>query len=257
MLAKIDNEKLEFLIRRRFPDHWTLRNKELPDPRVEALQRYETELTNLPQSAFDEHYIQAVEEYSREQADAEARADRLEFFNQPDAAADFRFWCHLEHWTLDETVALLLGKDPRKVSPLMLSHIRHKSPFRQTFEDLRSKLIRAKHDGKLKERDTPSSFIEWAEKVGVAMPGELLEQLQPATDVRIDGRKLTSLHMLIIGMATKFYGYDPSASRNPVTTRIVDDLALLGLVTTPETVRTHLKEASKLLSPNTNKKELR
>jgi hypothetical protein len=116
MLARTHNEKLEFLIRRRFPDYWELRNEELPNPRVEALQQYETELANLPQSSFDEHYIRAVEEFSGEQAAAEERADRLEFFNRPDAVADFRFWCQLGGWSIDEAAALLLGKNPEKVS---------------------------------------------------------------------------------------------------------------------------------------------
>jgi hypothetical protein len=71
----------------------------------------------------------------------------------------------------------------------------------------------------------------------------------------MDARESASLHKLIIGMATIFYDYDPSASRSPVPAKIVNDLAALGLVLTPETVRTHLREASKLLPPNTNKKD--
>ena len=250
-------EKLGFLIGRRFPDHWKLRQKELPDGRVEALMQYETELANLPRSTIDEQYVQAVEEHVREQQEAEERADRLEFFNQPDAAADFRFWCDLEEWSLEEATALFLSKDPRKVSANRFTYLRQASPFRRAFEALRSRLDRAVVDGKLGQRNKPSAVVDWAKRVGVAVPGVLSEQLETAPAVHIDRRELATLHRLIIGMATKFYGYDASASRSPIPTRIVNDLADFGLELSPETVRTHLREASKLLPSNANKKELR
>ena len=133
MLARNSNEKLQFLVSRRFPDYWRQHKLEPADPRLEAIQEYEHELAKLSRPALDERYMQAVDEDTRERQEAEERTDRLEFFNQPDAVADFRFWCHLERWSLEDATALLLGKDPQKVSPGRIRGIRHESPFRQAF----------------------------------------------------------------------------------------------------------------------------
>jgi hypothetical protein len=258
MAAKTYAEKLDFLIRRRFPDQWQLRKRELPDPRAEALHQFESELNSLPRSTLDEHYIRAVEECNREQTEAEERADRLEFFNQPDAAADFRFWCALESWSLDETAALLLGKDPRKVSSFGGNHlIRHGSPFRRAFEDLKSKLVRAHADQKLLDRNRPSDIVGWAERVGVFVPEQLSAYLEISGGVPIEGRERASMLKLILGMARKHYAYEAGAAKSPVPKQIADDLAELGLKLHPQTVGTYLREATASLLAKTNKKELR
>jgi hypothetical protein len=257
MLARTPFEKHQFLVSRRFPDYWRQHKMEPSDPRISAIREYETELASLPASAFNELYIQAVDEHTREQQEAEERADRLEFFNRPDAAADFRFWSHLEQWSLDDTAALLLAKNPQKVSSTSLYRVRHESPFRRAFEDLSSKLIRAKRDGKLKEHDTPANFIGWAEAVGVPIPPELSGRLEAGGGIQIEGRERASLLKMIFGMATKRYNYNPADPKSPAPTSIVDDLAELGLQMSQETVRKYLREASSLLPANTIKKNSR
>jgi hypothetical protein len=211
----------------------------------------------LPQADFDEHYILAVEEANRERAAAVDRADRLEFFNQPDANAEFRFWCHLEHWSLEEATALLLGKNPTRVSSGSLHSVKHESPFRQSFQNLKAKLHRAVLDGKLKERDSPSSFVGWAERIGVAVPPELSARLEAGGGIPIEGRVRASMLKLIIGMALTHYDYDPAVAKSPVPKQIADHLFAAGVGLNSETVRKFLQEASALLPPRTNKKELR
>jgi hypothetical protein len=246
-------EKIRFLIGRRFPDY--ARHGKVPDVQVDALRQYETELKKLPRPTLDEHYIRAVEDFNREQEEAEERADRLEFFNRPDAAADFRYWCHLERWSVDETAALLLGKNPEKVSSSSLYSTSHGSPFRRAFQELKAKLSRAVDDGKLQKRDTPSNFFGWAERIGVPVPPELSARLEAGGDISIEGRERTSLHKLVIGMAVKFYGYDPSEPKSPVPSKIANDLAAFELDLTPETVRKYLRDASGQLGRNANKKD--
>jgi hypothetical protein len=249
MSARSYTEKLQFLVSRRFPDYWRQHKMDASDPRISAIREYETELASLPASAFDELYIQAVDEHTREQQEAEKRADRLEFFNQPDAAADFRFWCHLERWSLDDATALLLAKDPQKVYPGKLQWIRHESPFRQAFEGLKSKLVRAKHDGKLKDGDSPANFVGWAKAVGVPIPEELLAHVDLIGASPIEGRERVSLLKLIIGMVTKHYDYAPGDQKSAVPKKIADDLAGHGIEISQETVRKYLREASDLLPP--------
>jgi hypothetical protein len=257
MSVKTHAEKLRFLVSRRFPDHWKLGITETPNPHLEAVRQYETELASMPKLTLDERYIQAMEEHTREQEEAEERADRVEFFSQPDAAADFRFWCQLEEWSIDEAAALLLGKDPEKVRPSSLYNTRHGSPFRRGFQDLKAKLSRAVRDGKLQERDSPSNFFAWAERIGVPVPPELSARLEAGGGIPIEGRERASMLKLIIGMALTHYDYDPAVAKSPVPRQIADHLFAAGAGLNPETVRKFLQEASALLPPQTNKKELR
>ena len=47
---------------------------------------------------------------------AKQEEERKKFYNQPDANADFDYYCKCPYWTLDEAIALSLGKDPVKVN---------------------------------------------------------------------------------------------------------------------------------------------
>jgi hypothetical protein len=241
------HDKIRYLVRDRFPDHLRLREADQSDARAQELQKYEAELKTLPVAALDDRYLRFFEQREREGQEAELRDDQLEFFSRPGASADFRYWCALENWSPDEASALLLGKDPHQVSPERLKEVRYHSPFRRKFEDLRRKVVRAIEDGGIQEQEGPSGFLRWAEKTGMSVPAELSAQLQPAFDAPIDGRMLASLQVLIIGMAKRFYDYDPALAKNPVPARIVNDLSEYGLELSQETVRTHLREAARRL----------
>ena len=56
-----------------------------------------------------------------------------------------------------------------------------------------------------------------------------------------------SLLKLVIGMAVKGYGFDPKAKKSPITNDIENDLALLGISLTHDTIRKYLTEATKHL----------
>ena len=44
------------------------------------------------------------------------KSEKQRFFNQSDCDADFAYWSKQIVWSIDEGVALILGKDPRKVN---------------------------------------------------------------------------------------------------------------------------------------------
>jgi hypothetical protein len=44
------------------------------------------------------------------------REEAQRFFNQPRAEADFEHWSKFAYWTLDEAIALSLGKTPQIVT---------------------------------------------------------------------------------------------------------------------------------------------
>ena len=80
--------------------------------RHEEIGRYRSELEDLPsdqlQSLYENETAAALADIQREE---DAR-----FFNQPHANADFDHWSKAEHWSLDEAIALVLGKAPEIVS---------------------------------------------------------------------------------------------------------------------------------------------
>ena len=98
--------------------------------------------------------------------------------------------------------------------------------------------------------------MKLAQTIGVPVPDPLFACIEAGTGIVIEGRERSSLHKLVIGMAMKFYGYDPSVSRSPVPSRIANDLAGLGLGLTPKTIKKHLDQGSALLLANGNKKDL-
>jgi hypothetical protein len=250
-------EKVSLLISRRFPDAWKLEGA--TNPRAEELQQYKRELADLTESALDDRYVPAVEEQTREKEQSEEQADRLQFFNQPDAAADFRYWCTLKSWTLGEATALLFGKDPRKVSRLTLHRLKTTSPFAQRFDKLSSQFFRAKDDGAVKDCDSPYHLVDWALSAGISVPADLISVLKTTemgSGPAMEGRERASLLKLVLGMAMRHYAFDPTVAKSGAAKQIADDLAATGHELTPETVRKFLREAVGLLAPKTNKKEL-
>ena len=64
-------------------------------------------------------------------------------FNQPRADMDVTHWSRMSYWTLDEAVALSLGKDPRVVKWDRVKSLVHSSPFASEFGARREIAIRA------------------------------------------------------------------------------------------------------------------
>ena len=97
------------------------------------------------------------------------------------------------------------------------------------------------------QRVKPSAFIAWLiERADFEVPPELLE-LASQTDRPLTTRERDTLLKLIIGMAVKGYGYDPTAARNEATSEITKDLDELGIGLDADTVRAKLKEGADLL----------
>ena len=93
------------------------------DPRWQEIIEYEAELDRLGQEELDD--VDAVEKQKEEEE---------RYFNQPDAMADYVHWSQCACWTLDEAVALSLGRDPRIVSINgVAAHAAGSSPFAKEY----------------------------------------------------------------------------------------------------------------------------
>jgi hypothetical protein len=95
-------------------------------------------------------------------------------FNRAEVRADFSHWLNMDAWTLDEAVALSLGRDPSRISwiedvaPYTLI-----SPVAKEFEKRRGLLNRAREAGVLAEMMSPDDFLNWARKRNLVLPAEL------------------------------------------------------------------------------------
>jgi hypothetical protein len=149
------------------------------------MTRYRTELQNLPsdqlQSLYETESAKALVDIRREE---EAR-----FFNQAHAAADFEHWSKAEHWSLDEAIALVMGKAPEIVSWQKIKAFSGVSPFVNQYARLRDLAERAKVWQKLFDPVLPPIFIRWAQENEIAVPTELVEKVSKLKGKLIDWQK--------------------------------------------------------------------
>lgn len=246
---------------RRLDAHLTAAEKEKVRADADAYRE------KLHQKSREELERMCAVERPKEQKEKRIKAEKEEkdrYFNQPDADADFDFWSKAAYWTLDEAVALSLGKDPKKVKWDDIKSLIDRSPFIQGYGKRRDLANRAKTAGQIKEPTPPSAFVEWSQENDLSFPQQLAEKVKARmkkTDATVPTpsapakpkanelktREKDTLLKLVIGMAVAGYRYDPKATKNQAVTDITDDLAKLGLSLDADTVRRWLKEAASML----------
>jgi hypothetical protein len=265
------------------------------------IQQYKQHLLTLSRKELDELVLQ---EQKREH---ELQEQRLSF-NLPEDQADFVHWSRMATWTVDESVALSLGKEPGRVNWERVRLRRHHCPFAKRYEKLRDIAQRAVLADQLQKLVSPESYILWASRNGIELASGLLEAVEAHGQFVLDRQtleeQLLNLHeehtktleamaslkdaladermafqlfreemagaatgreavenrplatreresldsILLVG-AIRGYGFDPE-KRNSASSRIAEDLALLGLELSDDTVRTHLKRAAEPLRPD-------
>jgi hypothetical protein len=62
-------------------------------------------------------------------------------------------------------------------------------------------------------------------------------------------RERDTLLKLVIGMAIKGYSYSPTALKSPTPKEIADDLAILDISVSDDTIRKYLKQATQTVLP--------
>lgn len=186
---------IEFLIRRKFPPTVLA---SLPNgPRSNGtttlgralrhteIDRYRAELQIL---SFERLQSLYAEESPKALADLQ-REEGLLFFNQHHATADFDHWCKAEHWSLDEAIALIMGKAPEIVSWEKIKPYSSVSPFVQRYARLRDLAERAKVWKKLYDPVLPPIFLKWAEDNEIDVPAELAEKVAKLKGKLVDWKK--------------------------------------------------------------------
>jgi hypothetical protein len=153
--------------------------------RHEERNKYRAELERLPvdqlQSLFESEQAKALADIRHEE---EAR-----FFNQPNAKADFDHWSKAEHWSLDEAIALVMGKAPEIVSWDKIKSYVGTSSFVEQYARLRDLAERAKVWKKLYDPVLPPIFLKWAEENEIVVPAQLVEKVAKLKGKLVDWKK--------------------------------------------------------------------
>ena len=278
MLPEYPSDPIAYLLRRRFGDaeltgpvSGLLQDEEKTQTQLYAeIQTYRTELQGLEEEELLALAYQEREKEARELEDVE---EQSRSFNQPNANADFEYWAKFPLWTLDEAVALTLGKDPRVVTWPRIEEYAETSPFAARFDNLRRLVHRAKEAEQLTDLVSPADYIFWAKANHIAFPPELEKNVEAfsgqvpdwkalyeetklqlatakdelerhkAAEKPVGEREKTTFHKLILTMAIRGYGYDPRAVRSPISNDIAGDTQLLGISLDQDTVRSKLQKA--------------
>jgi hypothetical protein len=182
-------QRVDYLVQRRFPRAYMLNippsigtgRGAPPDTRQlrVAVDGFRSELTAL---SLQELIARFDEEKGREFEQLRAKAEQEErkrFFNHPGAAADYEHWSRAAHWTLDEAIALSLGKAPELVRwDRLQSLTATKSPFVIQYARRRDLSLRAKTWQQLFDPVLPGIFLAWAKRTDIDVPADLVEAVQ-------------------------------------------------------------------------------
>jgi hypothetical protein len=184
-MARIPSpDPIEFLLQRRFPSYWAVKLPPSssgrgisPDRRTELLSEIDSYQAELEAKSADD-ILELVrcekERQKREIADRLVKEEQERFFNQPHAKADFEHYCKAATWTLDECVALSLGREPLKVNWSNVESLVSVSEFARLYERRRDLLRRAKLAGQLFDPVYPTIFLAWAKEKKIELPPELV-----------------------------------------------------------------------------------
>lgn len=180
-------DTIDFLVRSKFP----LLKAVLASGRLDrgnAMQAeavdYRAQLSSLTPAELDDLYRQYMHAAAEQQRIKAERDEASLFFNLPTAAADFAYWGKAAIWSLDEAVALILGRNPEAVSLAAVSPYKLMSPFAQTFCRLHNLALRAKAVQQLWDPVFPSVFLSWAADNEIAVPTELRDTVAKGTQLR-------------------------------------------------------------------------
>lgn len=179
---------LEYLVGVRFPlerhykiSLFSLSNRSAPvrnDAYLKQASDYRSELEKLSETELLER-AEAAAKSEVEKGLAKAREmETQQFFNLPGASTDIAHWSRMSLWTIEEAVALSLGKDPRRVNwENVRSHVQI-SAFAAAYQARRDIILRAKLAGQLWDSTIPGVFIAWAARMNVELPAPLVNAVK-------------------------------------------------------------------------------
>lgn len=107
-------------------------------------------------------------------------------FHKPGAEADFEYWARMPHWTIDEAVALTLGKAPEQVNWHTVENVVDRSSVAAEYSRRRKLALRSVSGNPL----LPADFVARADRVGMTVPDTLRSSLDAQGIKEIDYKAL-------------------------------------------------------------------
>ena len=147
------------------------------------IQQYKQHLLTLSRKELDELVLQ------EQRRECELQEQRLSF-NLPEDQADFVHWSRMATWTMDESVALSLGKEPSRVNWENVRPRRHHCPFAKRYEKLRDIAHRAVLAAQLQKSVSPESYVNWALQNGIELATGLVEAVKAHGQIVLDWQTL-------------------------------------------------------------------
>lgn len=171
--------------------------------------------------------------------------DADEFFSEPEASADKRYWSSLASWTMDEAAALSLGKDPKLVNNKTLNSVSRGSPFLREYRRRLDVMKRAIAAGVLKEPLSPDKVALWARN---QLDFDGFQGIAENTDLGSAesnfGRE-NSYRKLVLGLLLSRDSFSPAESElvgSKVFSAISLELQAMGIRLHSDTIRTIIFE---------------
>ena len=116
-------------------------------------------LRNMPGALFIKYYTEHSLKFAETRVDLAEKLDAERFFSFPEAVAEVTLWSSLKTWSLEEAVALSLGKDPRVVNLVSLEHDDVEGPSAFVAE-FRRRLMIVKRALPESQSNRPSKILE-------------------------------------------------------------------------------------------------
>lgn len=192
MVPTPKNDAIRFLIARKFPSRVlaslspattqakqpTLRSiSEDRERREQQIKEYRSKLEAMSPDNLQSLYESEIAKAEAEQAAEFQRMEEARFFHQPHAAADFEHWSKAAHWTLEEAVALSMGKAPELVSWTTIQKFQHVSPFVGRYARLLDLAKREIPWQRLFDPVLPIIFVTWTKENEIEFPAALAEKV--------------------------------------------------------------------------------
>lgn len=120
-------------------------------------------------------------------------SEKRRFFHQSDCDADFAYWGKQIVWSIEEGIALILGKDPRKVFWENIKEYVNYSPFAKSFEEIQLTAKRYTDFQQLSDPVTPPVFLTWVQRMSFAnvmVPLELIKSVTALGIQLVDWQEL-------------------------------------------------------------------
>lgn len=102
-----------------------------------------------------------------------------DIWDEGECLPDFDFWKRTAYWTIEEGVALTLGKEPRRFNSDTLANAPRDNPAVSSFFEWLELANRAISVAHLSDEPTPSVFLEWRAMTEIGGNSEVIKSGNP------------------------------------------------------------------------------